>query len=132
MATVMLRLESTKATSVVFGAPSCVYRSTYLENILNRYVTHIVLDDDVSILYEWTQQAQPLSRKGFTVAFEVDQERIACFRIHGSVVNDLCISASDTQIIPRLNNETLFKLVEPAASAASEFMEAAQKFVWNR
>eukprot|EP00802_Teleaulax_amphioxeia_P010902 Tamp_10932.p1 GENE.Tamp_10932~~Tamp_10932.p1 ORF type:complete len:425 (+),score=73.19 Tamp_10932:117-1277(+) len=47
LATAMLRIEQLQAKAIVFGAPSCVHRATYLENLLLRHVTHFVLDDDI-------------------------------------------------------------------------------------
>jgi len=80
LATAMLRIENFNAKAVVFGVPSCIHRATYLVNMLERYVTHIVLADDV---------------------------------------------------IPRLNNETLSRLLEPADNAASQLLGAAKSFVFN-
>ena len=80
VATAMLQIDHFDAKAIVFGAPSCIYRSTYLENMLARHVTHLVLDSDV---------------------------------------------------VPRLNNETVAKLLSPREGASSEFVTAAKSFIFD-
>jgi hypothetical protein len=80
VATAMLQIEHYDTKAIVFGAPSCIYRATYLENMLARHVTHLVLDADV---------------------------------------------------VPRLNNETVAKLLSPQERSGSEFITAAKSFIFD-
>ena len=80
IATAVLQIDGVSAKSVVFGAPSCIYRATYLENMLARHVTHLVLDSD---------------------------------------------------IIPRLNNETVAKLLDAQEGATADFVAATRSFIFD-